>query len=185
MMLKGQRYLCSIPLAVPEEEKQKSNTTAEQVAKELELAASRGWELLKDMEGSCIYFNSGWWSYSFCYNEGVRQFHQLPPGRNVPHWPPVEDRSVGAFMLGRFESDGGASPESPQTDRKALDAGDGASDGGKEIRERGLARMETKGEMRYLVQKLSGGTVCDLTGKPRKTEIQVISPHLPSPMLNI
>lgn len=178
MMLKGQRYLCSIPRIVPEEEKQKSNTTAEQEAKELELAANRGWELLKDMAGNCIYFNSGWWSYSFCYNEGVRQFHQLPPGRNVPHWPPVEDRGVGAFMLGQFENDGDGTAESPRADRKTLDAGVGAAGDGKEIRERGLARMETKGEMRYLVQKLGGGTVCDLTGKPRMTEVQVISPIL-------
>lgn len=174
MMVDGQRYLCSLPRIVEEEGEKASNTTAEEEAKELELAAKRGWELLKDMEGNCIYFASGWWSYSFCYNEGVRQFHQLPPGRNVPHWPPVEDRTVSAFVLGSFGGDGDGGDE--VSERKTLDAGTG--EGGKEIRERGLARMETKGEMRYLVQKLGGGTVCDLTGKPRRIEVQV-SPILP------
>jgi protein OS-9 len=68
--------------------------------------------------------------------------------------------------------------------RKTLDAekngaqkplkeeGRGTMDG-KEMREKGLARLETKGEMRYLVQKLKGGTTCDLTGKERRIEVQV------------
>jgi len=170
MMLRDQRYLCSIPRVIPEDDRQKSNTTAEDEAKELELAAARGWDLLKDMEGNCIYYSSGWWSYSFCHNEGVRQFHQLPPGRNVPHWPPIEDQGVAAYVLGKFGSDRdeNANPSSEQ--QKTLDSGDEA---GKEIRERGLVQMETKGEMTYLVQKLGGGTTCDLTGKPRKVEVQV------------
>jgi protein OS-9 len=177
MMLKGQRYLCSLPRIIEEREneevKQNVNVTAEQEskAKELELAAQRGWDLLKDMQGNCIYYASGWWSYSFCYGEGVRQFHQLPPGRNVPHWPPVEDRSVSAFVLGEFEKGASQKNKKAKSERKTLDAP--TSEAGKEIREKGLARMEKKGDMRYLVQKLDGGTVCDLTGKPRKTEVQV------------
>ena len=170
MMLHGQRFLCSIPRVIPEDDRQKSNTTAEDDAKELELAADRGWELLKDMEGNCIYYSSGWWSYSFCHNEGVRQFHQLPPGRNVPHWPPIEDQGVAAYVLGKFGSDRDENVNPSSEQQKTLDNGDEAS---KEIRERGLARMETKGEMTYLVQKLGGGTTCDLTGKPRKVEVQV------------
>ena len=134
-----------------------SNRTAEEEETELALATERGWELLKGMEGNCVYFVSGWWSYSFCYNEGVRQFHQLPPGRNVPVYPPVEDKSVSAYLLGRFDTesriDGGENKEAHQ--------------------EKGLAKMETKGELRYLVQYLKGGTTCDLTGKERKIEVQV------------
>ena len=37
-----------------------------------------------------------------------------------------------------------------------------------------------RGENRYLVQRLGGGTKCDLTGKERKTEVQV-SHLLPTP----
>ena len=37
-----------------------------------------------------------------------------------------------------------------------------------------------RGESRYLVQRLEGGTVCDLTGKPRRVEVQV-SPIISHP----
>nr|GFD60541.1 hypothetical protein [Tanacetum cinerariifolium] len=72
--------------------------------KELVRAADRGWELLEGMRGNCIYYLSGWWSYSFCYNNEVKQFHQLPPSRGVPIYPPVEDTSVHSFVLGRFSN---------------------------------------------------------------------------------
>ena len=156
MMLHGQRFLCSIPRVHDDDDKLKSNQTVEEEKRELARASDRGWELLKDMEGNCIYSISGWWSYSFCYNKGVRQFHQLPPGRNVPNWPPIEDQSVQAYELGKFEKDG----DNAETSE------------GKEIREQGLAKLEAKGEMRYLVQNLGGGTTCDLTGKPRRIEVQ-------------
>ena len=157
MMLHGQRFLCSIPRVHDDDDDiLKSNQTAEEERRELARASDRGWELLKDMEGNCIYSISGWWSYSFCYNKGVRQFHQLPPGRNVPNWPPIEDQTVQAYELGKFEK-GGDDAETPES---------------KEIKEQGLTKLETKGEMRYLVQNLGGGTTCDLTGKPRRIEVQ-------------
>ena len=93
-MLNGQRYLCSIPV-IPEEQPQNSTMSAEQAKaeeeKELVRAADRGWELLEGMGDNCIYYSSGWWSYSFCYNGEIRQFHQLPPSRTTPIYPPVED----------------------------------------------------------------------------------------------
>jgi protein OS-9 len=105
MVLGGQRYLCSIP-RVPDEEttKNASKPNAEEEEKELARATTRGWELLKAMEGTCLYFFSGWWSYSFCYGHGVRQFHQLPPGKNVPIYPPVEDKGVQAYVLGGLKA---------------------------------------------------------------------------------
>ena len=168
MMLHGQRFLCSIPLVHDDDgDTLKSNQTVEEEKKELARASDRGWELLKNMEGNCIYSISGWWSYSFCYNKGVRQFHQLPPGRNVPNWPPIEDQSVQAYELGKFEND-----ESPSE--------------GKEIREQGLAKLEMKGEMRYLVQNLGGGTTCDLTGKPRRIEVQFhCEPTMPADRISL
>jgi protein OS-9 len=84
VVLEGQRFLCSIPM-IPDEVPQNSTTTAEEAKaeeeKELVRASDRGWELLEGMKGSCIYYLSGWWSYSFCYKDEVKQFHQLPPSR--------------------------------------------------------------------------------------------------------
>ncbi|TID17078.1 hypothetical protein E6O75_ATG09844 [Venturia nashicola] len=151
MVLNDQRYLCSIP-RVPDEDTHKNETkpNPDEEEKELARATIRGWELLQEMEGSCLYFFGGWWSYSFCYGDGVRQFHQLPPGKNVPVYPPVEDQGVTAYTLGKF--DGRKSDGTQKTlGGEAMLGKDSASgDSGREIRERGLARLEAKGEMRYL-----------------------------------
>ncbi|KAE9976644.1 hypothetical protein BLS_001926 [Venturia inaequalis] len=181
MILNDMRYLCSIP-RVPDEDTHQNNTkpNPDEEEKELARATTRGWELLQEMEGSCLYFFSGWWSYSFCYGDEVRQFHQLPPGKNVPVYPPVEDQGVTAYILGKFDGGlksgkkGGKKDGTQKTlggkAKLAQDSGSGGN--GRETRERGLARLEAKGEMRYLVQKLKGGTICDLTGKERNIEVQ-------------
>lgn len=168
MILNDRRYLCSIPrIADMDAASNNTKASAEDEEKELVRASNRGWELLKSMDGSCLYFYSGWWSYSFCYGDGVRQFHQLPPGKGIPIYPPVEDKSVNAFVLGKYYGE-----------QKSLDADeDGSAGSAAAEKETGLAKLETKGELRYLVQNLAGGTTCDLTGKERRIEVQVISHH--------
>ncbi|KAF2675056.1 hypothetical protein BT63DRAFT_420290 [Microthyrium microscopicum] len=183
----GSPYLCSIPTIPPPPPSVASNRTAEDEANDLALAVHRGQELLKGMEGNCIYFVSGWWSYSFCYNEGVRQFHPLPSGRNVPIYPPVEDKSVGAYILGRFqgterEEDDDNTPddiEEPSKNHKSTP---------KKEQETGLAKLEVKGQkgaMRYLVHNLKGGTVCDLTGEERSIEVQFQCENIPTDRISI
>jgi protein OS-9 len=157
MVRNGQQYLCSLPILPPEPpEQSRSNKTAKEEEQELNLAKKRGWDLLKAMEGSCIYFLSGYWSYSFCYNQGVRQFHPLTPGRNVPVYPPVEDKTVSAYTLGRF------------TDKEGK--GDEESDG--------KLKLAGSQNLRYLTKKLGGGTKCDLTGEERSIEVQVFAGNL-------
>lgn len=181
VVLQGQRYLCSIPV-IPEEIPQNTTTTAEEARaeeeKELVRATDRGWELLEGMKGSCIYYLSGWWSYSFCYKKEAKQFHQLPPSRGVPLYPPVEDTSVHSFVLGRYQREDKDKKDEAQ---KTL----GSEQGSKETfddegnvkdeaeKALGLPRLESKGSSRYMVQRLSGGTECDLTGKARKIDVQV------------
>ncbi|KAH7068469.1 hypothetical protein FB567DRAFT_565194 [Paraphoma chrysanthemicola] len=179
VVLEGQRYLCSIPV-IPDDVPQNSTTTAEEAKaeeeKELVRATDRGWELLEGMKGSCIYYLSGWWSYSFCYKNEVKQFHQLPPSRGVPIYPPVEDTSVHSFVLGRYPKE----DKAKKPERKTLGSEQGSTgtldDEGnvKDDVEKGLEvpRLESKGSSRYMAQRLSGGTQCDLTGKPRKIDVQ-------------
>ena len=100
-----------------------------------------------------MFFVSGWWSYSFCYNSQIKQFHQLPPGSGGPIYPPQEDPSTPAYVLGRFSDS--------KTDQREH-----------EIKSSATTQVQTKGETRYLVQKLDGGTTCDLTGKDRRVEVQ-------------
>ncbi|KAI6885751.1 hypothetical protein KC360_g3421 [Hortaea werneckii] len=188
MVLDGQPYLCSIPqVKLPREEQAGRNDTLTKAEEERELARAtdRGWELLSSMSGNCVYFISGWWSYRFCYGQGVRQFHQLPPSRGVPVYPPVEDPTVGGFQLGLYQGEkakqdknsddepapataAGKGDESEM--ESALDISEGLN--AKHHSSGSGGELVQRGENRYLVQRLGGGTKCDLTGKDRKTEVQ-------------
>lgn len=166
MVLDSSPYLCSIPQVseAPKNKTSAANSKAEE-EKELARATDRGWELLKDLEGNCMYFVSGWWSYSFCYNTDVKQFHQLPPGRGgVPVFPPIEDQQVPSYVLGKFQ---GRKVQDNSVERRQI-----GGNGDEKLVGLDVAQLQTKGHMRYLVQKLNGGTTCDLTGKERKIEVQ-------------
>lgn len=163
MILGGSRYLCRIPHVEPEDFSHPNGSAEESEAeqqKELARATDRGMELLREMEGKCLYYVSGWWSYSFCYQKQVKQFHALPSGSGVPSYPPMEDPTTLSFILGRFpRPDDDGDDAEPERKRKKKTTAD-------------VARLQTKGGSRYLVQRLEGGTQCDLTGKPRKVEVQ-------------
>lgn len=163
MILDGKPYLCTIPAVENPAKNQTAFAQAKakaekEEAAELTRATTRGWELLNDMEGSCMYFISGWWSYSFCYNTQVKQFHQLPPGRDTPIYPPIEDKSTPSYVLGRFDK------------KEARNSG--LPHGTENPGSIAIGEMQAKGESRYLVQRLGGGTICDLTGRPRHVEVQ-------------
>lgn len=173
LVLDGQRWLCSVPKVKNAVEGLGVNETQSRAEEEKELARAtdRGWELLSGMQGNCVFFISGWWSYRFCYNQGVKQFHQLPPSRGVPVYPPMEDPGVPGFMLGTYDKklDDDDTPKDDKWDGEvSLEMREGA----KRLRS-GHGELVQRGETRYLVQKLGGGTVCDLTGKERKIEVQV------------
>ena len=199
MLLDTLPYLCSVPqVTVTSQNKTAAADSKAEEEKELARAANRGWELLNDMEGQCMYFISGWWSYSFCYNTAVKQFHQLPPGRGgIPVYPPIEDTGTPSYVLGTFqeinriehqrideanrvESQSGQDANKVQQEPPHVTNHDvsrlerqrigGAAD--QNQRSSDVARLQTKGDVRYLVQRLSGGTTCDLTGKERKIEVQ-------------
>ncbi|KAL4927876.1 PRKCSH domain-containing protein [Aspergillus undulatus] len=159
LALGDRRYLCSIPVVHDGENNViKEEVDVDEEKKELARATDRGLELLREMEGKCLYYVSGWWSYSFCYMNQIKQFHALPAGPGIPSYPPMEDHTTLSFILGRFPHEDGqekgesdAKPEKPTTD---------------------LAELQTRGGSRYLVQHLDTGDVCDLTGQNRKIEVQ-------------
>ena len=178
MILDSRPYLCSIPQAPhPSTNATSSQRAAEEEAAELARATDRGWDLLQEMSGKCLYFISGWWSYSFCYAQSVKQFHPLPPGKGgAPVFPPVEDPTTPSYVLGRFgdrrvnaHRSGMAGAIDGRGGSAEKEAGLGMEDGTGET-----TQIQAKGtsNSRYLSQKLSGGTTCDLTGAPRRVEIQ-------------
>lgn len=170
-----QRYLCSIPQVEKAVEQPNENDTLSKVEQEKELARAndRGWELLSGMQGNCIYYLQGWWSYRFCYNKDVKQFHQLAPARGMPVYPPVEDPNSQGYLLGRYDE------KKMKHDVQALSEEKWEGEGALEVSEHatrkvgGQGELVSRGESRYLVQRLDGGTECDLTGRERKIEVQV------------
>ncbi|MCJ1458479.1 Protein OS-9 [Mycoblastus sanguinarius] len=168
MILHGKPYLCSIPSVPPPTTNKTTHAQAvEEETAELARATNRGYDLLKSMSGNCLYFISGWWSYSFCYNTHVKQFHQLPPGKGAPPFPPVEDPATPSYVLGKFGEKRNRFVEGEA--QKGVDSGLPPEEG-----EGVTTEIQAKGtaSSRYLSQKLSGGTTCDLTGSPRRVEIQ-------------
>ncbi|KAJ6257769.1 hypothetical protein Dda_7558 [Drechslerella dactyloides] len=174
MRMNGKRYVCSIPIVQPPPklnatERRKNKSDEE---KELARATVAGTELLRGLEGKCLYFISGWWSYSFCYGDYIKQFHQLPPANGLPTIPPKEDPAAASYILGRAAV--------PDRDAKMEVAAKEAKEAGGAGGAVGAAVMELQanGELKYLVQKLAGGTLCDITGKERRIELQYhCAPH--------
>jgi protein OS-9 len=161
MNLPPLKYICSIPiLKPPAPENQTANELAKaEEARELSRATESGWELLEDLGGGCLYFMSGWWSYSFCYNREVVQFHALP---TVPNGgPPVRDPHTAEYVLGRVPSSPSGQRQPPQHQKQPLADNKPPN-----------AELQVKGDQRYLVQRLDGGTTCDLTGRERTIEVQ-------------
>ncbi|KEY72692.1 hypothetical protein S7711_02481 [Stachybotrys chartarum IBT 7711] len=157
MNMAPNRYLCSIPvMQPPPPENQTENELARaEEARELSRAALNGWELVNKLEDSCLYFMSGWWSYSLCKNREIVQFHamtNMPTGQ-----PPKPDPNSAEYVLGRVP----ALPASAENRHLG------------DLDEEPIpAELQVKGDQRYLVQKLVGGTICDLTGRERTIEVQ-------------
>lgn len=171
MHLDGESYLCTIPIVEPlvrNETSEAEARAAEQ--KELARATDRGWELLQDLEGNCLYYISGWWSYSFCYNSEITQFHPQPPQAGKPAIPPQRDPTTKQYVLGRAKSSQSKEDEwGNQIDVHK----------GKKNDEPPKTELQIKGDTRYLAQRMEGGTTCDLTGKPRRVEVQYhCNPHV-------
>jgi protein OS-9 len=157
MNMSPHQYLCSIPIIQPPgPENQTANELARaEEARQLSRAAENGWNLLNELESACLYFMSGWWSYRFCNNREIVQFHAvatLPNGQ-----APKPDPNSAEYVLGR----------EPAIPASVKELGQHSPED-----EPIPAELQVKGDQRYLVQKLVGGTICDLTGRERTIEVQ-------------
>ncbi|KAG7108674.1 Protein OS-9 like protein [Verticillium longisporum] len=151
-------YLCSIPILEPAgpENKTANDLAKQEEARELARASAAGWNLINELDGTCLYYMSGWWSYRFCYNREILQFHALPLMPNGE--PPLRDPNTLEFVLGRGPKDADEPAGHGSTNEKAAAAT--------------TTDLQVKGDQRYLVQRLDRGTICDLTGRERTIEIQ-------------
>ncbi|KAI0025948.1 glucosidase II beta subunit-like protein-domain-containing protein [Xylariomycetidae sp. FL0641] len=168
MSVPPQRYLCAIPVIEPPPAPNKTATELAQAeeARELARASEHGWDLINGLDGNCLFYMSGWWSYRFCYGHEVLQFHAVPA--SVKSGPPVRDPTTAEFVLGRV-------PDPHLTSRSSR-RGQTNSQQTEHEQPAGAAppntELQVKGDQRYLVQKMNDGTLCDLTGRERTIEVQ-------------
>ncbi|KAF8574490.1 hypothetical protein K439DRAFT_1372269 [Ramaria rubella] len=146
-------YVCLIPPAptLPPPAPEENQTP---------VTPTHSWSLLQPLSGSCLYHRQAWFTYSYCHNLHVRQFRELPvtyprpPGARVVE----EDPEWESYTLGK-------SPASQSVDGELTVNDEIALANNLELARQGAGQ-------RYLVQRWSDGTVCDMTGRPREIEVQ-------------
>ncbi|CAG8665872.1 12455_t:CDS:2, partial [Funneliformis caledonium] len=148
-----QPYVCQIPYIANQTSDEEN---PEENREDVDLMR-KGLALLEPLQNNCLYYNQGWWTYEYCHLSHVKQFHQIIR----PNMKPIEDRSVASFYLGRYDPRHATLPSSYKD-----------KEGSKNSQQQLGTDLQAGGGKKYLVQRWSDGTKCDLTGKPRKVEIQ-------------
>lgn len=131
-------------------------------------------------------FHNGHKIDAFCYGSEIRQFHAVK--NTSPTGPPlIEDLTQDAYTLGlwsnRLTQDEGLvnvkKARALGSLREILASEDKSEENSLELAH-GVGKPGTKNdddtigdEKRYLVQRWTGGTLCDKTGVDRSIEVQV------------
>ncbi|RIA89754.1 glucosidase II beta subunit-like protein [Glomus cerebriforme] len=161
----GQPYVCQIPYVVNQtsiEENPEEN-------KDVDLM-KKGLASLEPLQNDCLYYYHGWWTYEYCHLRHVKQFHTQAI---QPNMKPLEDESVKPYFLGRYDPRHATLPPSYKDKR-----------GSKNQQQLGTDLQDVGGK-KYLVQRWSDGTKCDLTGRPRRVEIQFHCSQHPNDMITV
>ncbi|OZJ05065.1 hypothetical protein BZG36_02105 [Bifiguratus adelaidae] len=161
----GQRYLCSIPNAA-NSGVQTNDITQEDSHQTRRKRIERGLELLEPLKEDCLLYPDGWWVYEYCHERYIRQMHPTEQGKTPGTYliPRVDDRHAISNFLGVFN----VSPD-------PADQSDSSSDKSDRVIPMSVVKRTSlyeNGEQNVLVQRWAGGTVCDVTKKPRKIEVQ-------------
>ncbi|KAF7969028.1 hypothetical protein HWV62_28646 [Athelia sp. TMB] len=139
----GSEYLCLIPPSLdppaqaPEEPEE-------------EVTPVQSWSLLQPLSGKCLYHRQQWFTYSYCHNQEIRQFRELPRNALAPgaSHEPQEDPEWESYTLGR----------APPT----IEPGVELTLAQQDVVAANLELAKGAGS-RYLVQRWSDGTLCDKT----------------------
>ncbi|KAK2466989.1 hypothetical protein APHAL10511_001247 [Amanita phalloides] len=119
-----------------------------------DISPARSWSLLQPLTGSCLYHRQGWFTYSYCHNNEIRQFREL---NYAGATKPEEDPEFESYILGKAPSKSESGVDLTVTEQNANAVN--------------LELARSAGS-RYLVQRWGDGTVCDKTKKSREVEVQ-------------
>lgn len=107
-------------------------------------------DLLAPLKGTCDSLATGWWTYKYCFQEGITQFHKEKVSVK-PSDPEAEPRAetvvTAEFDLGHL----GASGSEAQLQ---------------------VVVVDNSWQESYVSQVFTDGTSCDLTGELRRTEVR-------------
>ncbi|KAI9320907.1 hypothetical protein BX666DRAFT_1875459 [Dichotomocladium elegans] len=171
----GQPYHCTIPDTNEDKTQPEADTSRDTLTgQEMQQSIERGLKLLEPLgKQGCLYFPTpGYWTYEYCHMRHVRQFHMDP--KDQRQGGSVNTYSLNpTFYLGYFNgappaaASGAERPENENT-RQQTDL----THTRKKEPAAPTTSLHSVGDQRFLTQRWSGGTTCDLTGKPRSIEIQ-------------
>ncbi|KAG0322698.1 Protein OS-9 [Podila horticola] len=154
----GQRWSCIIP-PKPTIKAEESTKTPQEIAEEERKNIERGLELLQPLTKDCLKKEINYWTYEYCHEKHVRQYHAVKgaDGRSQ------EDQNEQLNVLGTFEAPPGVqgSTRNEASTLKSLSRQSGT-----------ITDLVASQDKKYLVQRWENGNHCKLIGKPRKVEIQ-------------
>jgi len=112
-------------------------------------------DLLLTQKSQCIFLNTGWWTYKFCFFVDVEQLHR----ENVPdtHSPVVAGQQQKTKLATTQSYDLGSLSKDMSMVR---------------LRELTKVHVGETAQETYVSQEYVGGTPCDLTNQSRKTEVR-------------
>ncbi|KAH8915396.1 hypothetical protein BT69DRAFT_887763 [Atractiella rhizophila] len=192
----GQTFLCSVPVLSPPSVPQEDPTSATATTSDVDISPASlnnslaaGLALLEPMRGHCLYYKSGWFTYSVCYGKQVRQFHEIRSPSNPLQ--PLEDPSNDIYVLGNFPPLPSSKPPSPPSSSSEKPSSSASSEtGSAEVGEGedeqtvSLAPFHStaltshalsapsRRKAHYLLTHWTSGTICDMTSRPRRVQVE-------------
>ncbi|KAI4344214.1 hypothetical protein L6164_011465 [Bauhinia variegata] len=145
----GDKFLCFLPKVEKEKSEKpviQHNISSMIVETEKRVKLKTPDELLEVLKGQCFVRQEGWWSYEFCYQQKLKQLH-------------LEDdnKVVQEFILGVYDAEATAAFNQNLSDISTL----------KDPRSKDASQ-------RYHAHQFTNGSICDLTNKPRETEVRFV-----------
>ncbi|KAK4257464.1 hypothetical protein QN277_007048 [Acacia crassicarpa] len=145
----GQKFLCFLPKVEKETSERpviQHNISSMIVESEKRIKLKTPDELLEVLKDRCFLRQEGWWTYEFCYQKRLRQLHLEN-----------NDKVVQEFVLGEYDEEATAAFNRNLSDISTL----------KDPRSQDASQ-------RYHAHQYTNGSKCDLTNKPRETEVRFV-----------
>jgi hemimethylated DNA binding protein len=129
---------------------------------------------LQQLKNTCFYRLEGWWTYEFCYRQSFRQYHQ-ENGKDKAENKITQDYTLGEWWVAKKGDEDGEDSEDAAAGRSITGGSSGGSGGAAGTATVAVEKLgeDPKTRKRFWSQLYGNGTHCDITGRPRETEVRV------------